>query len=384
MKVTLPISPAEFSEYYQEKKPLLMRQAISTSYFSWKDANEIFDRSDVASEDFKLSLDGVRPKHEYVESYLDVGTRRHRLVKPVVYDYLRRGATLTANKIKNEPKVTGLARQIADFTSRQIVSSAYAAFGNKDSFRCHWDTRDVFAVQLIGCKRWILYPPSLESPWHTQQSRDYEHLYPRPTEPYLDVILEAGDILYVPRGWWHNPLPLDQETFHLSLGTFPIYMKDYLDWVMTQIPNYVGARRSLSTRDHDEEALADISQYLCKFISSAENYKLFIDAYVGGTRMDSPLAIEQLGNPARLDLEGSTRLRLAINGPLKYFQNYLIANGTKINLDSGGERLIRYISDFPGVSVNELLSKCVDMSSGAVAGLLMELCRQDILEFYDY
>ena len=155
-----------------------MRQVVDADRFSWRDANEIYDRSDVASEDFKLSLDGVRAKSEYVESYLDVGTRRHRLIKPVVYDYLRRGATLTANKIKNEPKVMRFARQIADFTSRQIVSSAYAAFGSKDSFRCHWDTRDVFAIQLIGRKRWIIYPPSLESPWHTQQSRDYEQDYP--------------------------------------------------------------------------------------------------------------------------------------------------------------------------------------------------------------
>ncbi|WP_432653581.1 JmjC domain-containing protein [Pseudomonas aeruginosa] len=31
-----------------------------------------------------------------------------------------------------------------------MVSSAYLAFGKKSSFRCHWDTRDVFAIQLIG------------------------------------------------------------------------------------------------------------------------------------------------------------------------------------------------------------------------------------------
>src|SRR5690606_23078204 len=131
-----------------------------------------------ASNDFKLSCDGIRPKHEYVESYWDIGTLRHRLGKPVVYDYLKKGATLIANKIKHEPKVEHFARQVAEFTGRQVVSSAYAAFGEKDSFRCHWDTRDVFVIQLIGRKRWIVYEPSFEAPLYTQQSRDYEHLYP--------------------------------------------------------------------------------------------------------------------------------------------------------------------------------------------------------------
>lgn len=384
MEIALPLSPADFAKNYQEKKPLLMRQVVDADRFSWRDANEIYDRSDVASEDFKLSLDGVRAKSEYVESYLDVGTRRHRLIKPVVYDYLRRGATLTANKIKNEPKVMRFARQIADFTSRQIVSSAYAAFGSKDSFRCHWDTRDVFAIQLIGRKRWIIYPPSLESPWHTQQSRDYEQDYPCPTTPYMDVILEAGDILYVPRGWWHNPLPLDQETFHLALGTFPVYTMDYLSWLMSQMPSCIGARRSLSTWQSDEQALIDVSEDLHTLINNPENYARFMDTFIGATRVDSPLAIEQLGNPTCNELDGITKLRLASSGLVKSSEQYVIANGTKINLDHSGERLLRHITDVPGISVDELVSKCSDMNSHAVRTLLTELCRQDVLELYGY
>ena len=179
---------------------MLMRGAISTgsSNFSWQDANEIFERADVASNDFKLSFDGIRPKHEYVESYLDIGTLRHRLIKPVVYDYLRKGATLIANKIANEPRVDALARQIAEFTGRQTVTSAYAAFGERDSFRAHWDTRDVFAIQLIGRKRWIVYEPSMELPLYMQQSKDFEQQHPCPEKPYMDFILEAGDIFYLP------------------------------------------------------------------------------------------------------------------------------------------------------------------------------------------
>ncbi|MCY1268882.1 Cupin superfamily protein [compost metagenome] len=272
MNIALDISFPEFFGQYQEKKPLLVKGAVSIDHFSWHDANEIFDRADVASNDFKLSYDGIRPKHEYVESYLDIGTLRHRLIKPVVYDYLKKGATLIANKLVNEPKVDALARQIADFTGRQTVTSAYAAFGERDSFRAHWDTRDVFVIQLIGRKRWIVYEPSFESPLYMQQSKDVEQHYPCPKEPYMDFILEAGDVFYLPRGWWHNPLPIGEETFHLAVGTFPAYATDYMEWALRQLPSFVGARKSLSTWDADKENLASVGRYIDDFINDPDNY----------------------------------------------------------------------------------------------------------------
>ena len=38
-----------------------------------------------------LSHTGLVPKSRYVERYRDIGDLRHRLIKPVVYDYLRWG-----------------------------------------------------------------------------------------------------------------------------------------------------------------------------------------------------------------------------------------------------------------------------------------------------
>jgi len=114
MSIKFSIEPSVFDEQYQEKKPVLMRRAASTEHFSWRDVNEIFERSDVISKDFKLSYNGIRPKEEYVERYLDVGTLRYRLIKPIVCDYLRKGATLISNKISNEPKIYQFSRKIAE------------------------------------------------------------------------------------------------------------------------------------------------------------------------------------------------------------------------------------------------------------------------------
>lgn len=358
-----------------------MKGAASTANFSWRDVNEIFERSDVESKDFKLSYDGIRPKNEYVESYFDVGTLRHRLIKPVVYEFLQKGATLIANKISNEPKVHAFSKPIADYTGHRVVSSAYAAFGTKDSYRGHWDTRDVFAIQLIGRKRWILYEPSLELPLYTQQSRDYEHLYPCPAEHYLDITLEPGDVLYVPRGWWHNPLPLGEATFHLALGTFPAYAIDYLGWIVSQMPDFLPARKSLHNWGQDQQPLSDIADLLGTFLKDKGNYTRFLDAFVGATRVESALSIEVFGNANANHIDDQTGLRLTTDLPPHGLPEcYVLANGTRLNLSEQSQRLIHCIATTPGITLADLTLQLSDLDSYKLRELVTSLCRQDILE----
>lgn len=381
MSIQFCVSSSDFIEQYQEQKPLLMKGAAATANFSWRDVNEIFERSNVASKDFKLSCDGIRPKNEYVETYLDVGTLRHRLIKPAVYNFLQRGATLIANKISNEPKVHAFSKPIADYTGRRVVSSAYAAFGTKDSYRCHWDTRDVFAIQMIGRKRWILYEPSLELPLYTQQSRDYEHLYPCPSKPHLDIILETGDVLYIPRGWWHNPLPLGEATFHLALGTFPAYAIDYLSWALNQMPDFLPARKSLRDWGHDQDTLFDIGRHVDAFLRDKNNYIRFMDAFVGATRVESPLAIEMFGNVATGNVDDHTGLRLAADMfPHGLLDHYIVANGTKLSLSKQSQQLVRCIAASPGITVADLSIQLPEQDKGKLRQLVTDLCHQDILE----
>jgi len=358
-----------------------MRSAASITNFSWRDANEIFSRSDVYSKDFKISYNGIRPKYEYVESYLDVGTLRHRLIKPVVYDFLRKGATLIANKITNEPLIYEFSRAIAQYTGRQVVSSAYAAFGTKDSYRCHWDTRDVFAIQLIGRKRWVLYEPSLELPLYTQQSRDYEHLHPCPSEVYMDTILEPGDVLYIPRGWWHNPLPLGGGTFHLALGTFPAYAIDYLSWIVAQMQNFLSARKALVGRKQDDELMDALAMDLSSLIRDRKSYVKFIDEFIGATRIETPLAIDIFGNEQVDTISDKMPLRIATQTPYHGLaDHYIIANGTKINLSTHSMALITTIIENPGIRVENLKSHHLELDGNKITKLITNLCHHDIIE----
>lgn len=380
MPIDFGLSEEEFSSEYQEKKPFLFKNAVNPSCFSWNDVNDVLSRSNIASEDFKLSFDGIVPKHEYIETYMDVGMVRHHLIKPVIYDYLKRGATLIDNKVVNEPKFDVFARQIARFTGRQVVTSSYTAFGEKSSFRNHWDTRDVFVVQLIGRKRWIVYGPSLESPLYVQQSKDYEKDYPCPEEVYMDVILEAGDVFYLPRGWWHNPLPLGEETFHLAIGTFPPFAIDYINWMCGQMPAFVGARKSLDSWDQDKELISELGRQINEFINHPENYRRFMDDFFAAQRVRSKPALELFGSPHHETLPDHLGIYLNANRIEGIPDTYAIVNGVKLNLGEASAKVLRLIENKPGITPMELVNALPEENAGQIRALLYELGRQDVLE----
>jgi ribosomal protein L16 Arg81 hydroxylase len=379
MIIDFKIPYKEFVEEYQEKKPLVIKGAFKNDSFSWEDINGIYERSKVESDNFKLSYDGIRPKSEYVESYWSIGDLKHKLIKPVLYEYMSEGATLISNKIENEIKVNELEKQISNYTKRQVISSAYLAFGERDSFRCHWDTRDVFALQVVGRKRWIIYEPSLQSPLYTQQSKYYEKEYPCPDNPYMDIVLEEGDLLYLPRGWWHNPLPLGEPTFHLAFGVFPAYIIDYVNWAMKFIPDFLEARSSISNWGNDKHRVEKLTSLISDCLCNESNYDKFLEEHISHVRSSSPLNINKfVEKTGSSSFEGST-LRLNKNSYMSS-DGYVISNGVKINVDDSGKEMFDFFFEREQFSFEDVCNNFPSEKKEAIEKTIKRLCFQDVLE----
>ena len=81
---------------------------------------------------------------------------------------------------------------------------------------CHYDSVDVFSIQLRGTKKFDLAPvKELRHPWGFQYitgSKPIDDLYPQATEGFPDweniefqtVEMTPGTVLYMPRGTWHR------------------------------------------------------------------------------------------------------------------------------------------------------------------------------------
>lgn len=378
MKINFNVNQADFNSEYLYKKPFLFKHAAKDMNFNWDYVNEVYSRADVSDESFKLMNGHAVPKDRYIESYDNLGRTEFRMVRPVLYDYLRDGATLVYNRITNEPKVDKISKQIANFASAHVITSGYAAFSSRSSYMAHWDTRDVFAVQLIGRKRWILKAPNFELPLYMQQTRNF-HDIKEPEEVYMDIILEAGDILYVPRGWWHNPLPVGEETFHLAVGTFAPTGFEYMNWLLKHTPDILGCRRNLSSFESDKQVLKEISEDFSTILNDKSYYEEFLTHHIGNQRLPTQLSLDVLGNGNSSSLHIDTKI--AINTNLLYFsdENFVVINGNKITIDEISEKLIRFLFDKSIVSVENILNKFNSYNEDKINNLLFDLALNDVV-----
>lgn len=379
MNLDFGMPAAVFRGEYRYKKPCLFKNAVRDLSIGWNEINELYQRADPTDDLFRLRKGEIVPVSEYVERFNDVGRTRYRFNKPAVYQYLKNGTTIIYNRINNEPWVDDLAKQIAHFAGGQTIVSGYLAFGSDPSFKSHWDTRDVYAVQLAGKKRWTLSAPNFEMPLYMQQGKDMPHIKP-PETVDMEVTLEAGDILYVPRGWWHNPVPLGCETFHLAIGVFPPNGYNYMEWLMKKFPEIPSLRRNFTSWDEDNDNIDNMAQEAAKMIADEENYRKFMSDFLGGQRTDSAFLMDVFGNPNMDKLPKNCSLRLNSIDLSTLKQDYLIANGFKINVDDISRKVFELIAKHEPIPLTELLMHFEPDQQEKVSGLLYQLGALDVVE----
>lgn len=278
MTIHFGLSKAAFHAEYQEKQFLLMRGAARGAAFSMRDVDQILYATEPTAPFLKLHNGSVIPEEAYVEVYNDLGAPRRRIVQPRFHALLKAGATMILNRVDvRHALIRSLCLDVAKFVSQHTLANGYLAFGNDPSFGKHWDCHDVFAVQLHGRKRWQLYRPTFELPLATQTSKECKQ--DCPDEPVLDIVLETGDVLYIPRGWWHCATAIGEETFHVAIGVHPPFVLDYFTWLCSaKLPQILACRRSLSF-EHDNlgavrAAADDIGEALRSGVYLAEYMQL--------------------------------------------------------------------------------------------------------------
>lgn len=378
MLLNLYLDKNTFKNNFLYKKPHLFKNAIDSN-ISWKDVNELYSRGDISHRDFKLMNGYEVPKKEYIESYNNLGVIEYRCITSTLYEYLRNGATLVRNRIRNEPFVDQISKQIATFAEAPTLVGSYAAFSSKSSYKSHWDTRDVYAVQLLGKKRWILKKPNFEFPLYMQQTKNFPNIK-EPDEIYMDVILEAGDILYIPRGWWHDPLPLDEETFHLAIATFAPTGFEYMRWLQNIVPNILDSRKNLSNFENDTETLSSLSGQVAETIKDKNSYQNFMINHLAEQSLPCMLSLDVLGNGKINQLNCNQKLYLNANVLYYFEESFVIINGNKINVDDISLNLIQYLFNHSYSSVQDILDHFKDYSPEKINQLLFQLSIENVIE----
>ena len=114
----------------------------------------------------------------------------------------------------------------------------YAGWRTQKGFDLHWDSQDTIILQLDGRKHWKVYRPTRLHPL----KQDVEKPSEPKEDPVWDGILENGEMIYMPRGWWHVAYPLDEPSLHLTVTIVPAHGSQLLKWFVEQLKKHPEVR----------------------------------------------------------------------------------------------------------------------------------------------
>jgi bifunctional lysine-specific demethylase and histidyl-hydroxylase NO66 len=106
----------------------------------------------------------------------------------------------------------------------------------------HYDTHDVFVLQVSGVKHWEVYGQAIDSPLAHQRRRGK---YPDPGRALVDVELKPGDSLYIPRGFLHGAEAQAQESTHMTIGVLSLTWMDMVKAALRKAADEVFVRDAL-------------------------------------------------------------------------------------------------------------------------------------------
>jgi len=237
-----------------------------------------------------------------------------------LYKAYHEGHTLIVNALERfVPEVARFTRVLQDEINHPVRANCYLSPAGTRGLHAHFDTHDVFVLQIEGAKTWKLYPgPELPLLGTFQPVLADAGL----GEPSQVVRLEPGDLLYVPRGTVHQAETSERSSLHMTVGLYPSQWVDLLvnalSVLATRDPRF---RRSLppgyldhpERRQEMEATFAELARAFGEQASTEGCYGLLADRLIRHAAPVPDGHFEQLDSLAAIGADTLLEKR----GPLK-------------------------------------------------------------------
>lgn len=212
-----PVPVTVFFEKHWEQKPLLVNRLNPNFYKHLISTEEIDNMLRDNHVEFTKNIDITQYKDGVRETLNPVG----RALPPTVWYHYGEGCSIRIlNPQTFLPTIHTLNATLQEYFQCMVGANVYLTPKNSQGFAPHYDDIEAFVLQIEGKKHWRIYEPSSRS-----------HMLPRESsknftqdeigKPCLDIVLEAGDLLYFPRGYIHQANTVkDSHSLHITLSVY--------------------------------------------------------------------------------------------------------------------------------------------------------------------
>lgn len=263
--------------------------------------------------------------------------------------------------------------------------------GGSQGFAPHYDDIEAFCLQLEGRKRWKVYAPAKEARLPRVSSEDFTEEQMQDKEAVLDVVLEPGDMLYMPRGWIHHGITLppsqgNDHSLHLTMSAMQQWSwVDYLELIMPEALDAAAhSETSVSLRTGLPRGFVD---YMGAMYDQREDSAL-PDRLKVGAKLEPKAGDKEVANDEAEDEAEEMAERHRIQQLQDNFRNEAkrrimrVAKEAMDMVDAGCDQIgKRFLSDRlpPGLTPNELVCTSEGQKDGKIwPSTLVRLARPGI------
>ena len=305
-----PLGVENFFHTYWEKAYLhIARNAVSyyDNMLTVRDLDDYFQRQNLHPSFIKVLKCGVQyglEKWTTLQQRRQTEPYRVIAVEELLTLY-NEGATIVINAAETAfPALAGWCSALGYEFKCRLQANIYITPPQARGGLPHYDTHDVLVLQISGHKQWRIY--DMPEKWPiTAQLLPAEAYASRP--PAQQYELQAGDLLYLPRGLVHDACTTDSASIHVTLGIQSGYWFHLLEELATLAQDDPVFRQSLPyglSSNADKTAFVEqFIQRLRAFVADVDlaallerRYAAFVSHQVvdGRARFTDVLYVEQL------------------------------------------------------------------------------------------
>ncbi|ASJ97172.1 cupin domain-containing protein [Shewanella marisflavi] len=326
---SLNFDTQDFLTHHWQKQPLVIKGAFK-SFHDPIAADELAGlacEEEVASRIVLTQQDNWQIIQGPIEDYAPFGENNWQLLVQAVNHWYPDA----------EPLVDAF-RFIPDWRFDDLMVS-YATPGG--GVGPHIDNYDVFLLQGEGKRRWKVGPKGHYAPrggdTHTALIDDFE--------PIIDVVLEAGDMLYIPPGFPHRGETIETALSYSIGFRAPSQQELFSSIADHLIDTNSGNKRFTSNQEPTSPGLLSIEQQegmlalVSEILSQPEHYQTLLGQTLSQNRFELDLckqgdnyaqvelmealedgaSLQRIGGLKVIRLEGDKHARLFINGEIYTF-----------------------------------------------------------------
>ena len=207
--------------------------------------------------------------NEFSSMSIDISGNTNRPNVNKVQKLVSKGASIILNDIeKYNSNLLKIADELQTLTNGRCQGNLYFSMASHQAFGPHFDLHDVFAIHFEGEKVWNIYENIEDAPInHPAFIISSEERVQRAGKLIDQVTLKPGDLLYIPRGQYHDALASENGAIHVAFGLTYFKPIDLMSSIWDKFILNKFMRKDIKVNSSRDE----LKNMLSKFSKEVEN-----------------------------------------------------------------------------------------------------------------